>query len=121
MKNNIISEIAIATTLIILLVLLVNPFSFWMPSAMHMAVIAVLLVVLAVFSVFIWQEKASDEREKLHRSLAGRLGFLAGAIVLTVGITYQSYVHQLDLWLVYALAAMVGAKIFGLIYGRIKY
>ena len=121
MKNNYIAESIISTAIIILLTALVNPFGFWMPSALHMACIIALIVAVGVFAVFIWQENARDEREALLRGSAGRAGFLTGAVALTAGIAYQSYIHALDIWLVYTLAAMVLAKIISLIYSRIKY
>ena len=103
-----------------LLLVLLNPFGWWMPTAMAMMLTAALVAVFAVFASFVWREKPRDEREGLHRLLGGRWAFLAGALVLVVGIIVGEFAHNLDPWLPLALGAMILAKIVGLIYGRIK-
>lgn len=121
MKNNFLQEIFVSLALIVLLVLFLNPFGFWMPNALLIMMIAGLIVVFALFASFIWRETAQDEREALHRFMAGRIAYLAGAGGLVVGIIVQSLQHNLDGWLVGILGIMIFAKIIGLIYGRIKY
>lgn len=85
---------------------------------MLLAVLAIIL--FAGFAIFIWREKDGDERENLHRALAGRWAFLAGSGVLVLGIVVEELNHGLDYWLVWALLAMVLAKIVGIIYKRHK-
>lgn len=85
---------------------------------MMLAVLAI--VVFAIFAIFIWKERGGDERENLHRALADRFAFLAGAGVLVLGIIIQELNHQFNYWLVWALLVMVLAKIAGIIYARIK-
>ena len=114
-------EILISGALIILLGLLLNPLGFWMPTTFHMAIVLGLVVVFALFSSFIWRENARDEREGLHKMMAGRIAFFAGTAVLVIGIIVQSFKHELDFWLVLTLGTMIFAKIIGLLYGRIKY
>lgn len=121
MKNNFLQEIFVSLALIMLLVLFLNPFGFWMRNALLIMMIAGLIVVFALFASFIWRETAQDEREALHRFMAGRIAYLAGAGGLVVGIIVQSLQHNLDGWLVGILGIMIFAKIIGLIYGRIKY
>ena len=104
-----------------LLVLLLNPFDFWMPSALLMLLVAGLVAIFVLFVSFIWRENAEDERESLHKSMAGRAAFLAGASVLVAAIVVQSFSHTLDPWLVIALGVMILTKIVGLVYGRMKY
>jgi hypothetical protein len=116
MKNNFIQEIIVATILIILLILLVNPFGFWMPDMVHMMMLAAALVVFAVFAAFILREKVTDERDSVHRMLAGRSAFLAGSTVLVVAICIQSFNHSIDIWLVFTLIVMILAKIGARVY-----
>lgn len=121
MKNNFLQEIFVSMALIVLLILFLNPFGFWMPNALLMMMIAGLIVAFALFASFIWRENARDEREGLHRMFAGRIAYLIGAGVLALGIIVQSVRHELDSWLIITLAAMILAKIAGLIYGRISH
>ena len=121
MKNNLLQEIFVSLALIVLLILFLNPFGFWMPNILLMMMVLGLVVVFSVFASFIWRENARDEREGLHKMMAGRVAFLAGTAVLVTGIIVQSFKHELDFWLVFTLGIMILAKIIGLIYGRIRH
>ena len=120
MKNNIISEIFVALVLVTLLIVIMNPFNIWMPDMMHIVVLATVFIVFVIFATFILREKAVDEREVSHRMLAGRAGFLSGAIVLIVGIIVQAVHGPLDAWLILALVVMVLAKMAVRLYGDFK-
>ena len=120
MKNSFYQEIFISLVLVVLLVLFLNPFSFWMPNIVLMMLVLAFLVVFVAFASFVLREKARDEREGLHRMLAGRAAFLTGAGVLVIAIIIQSFGHMLDSWLVLILGVMVLTKIVGLIYSKIK-
>lgn len=121
MKNSLLQEASISGILIVLLVLLLNPFDFWMPTALLMMMVSGLVVVFALFASFVWKESHRDEREGLHKMMAGRIAFLVGTALLTLGIIVQSFNHDLDPWLVLALSGMIVAKVATLIYGRINY
>ena len=121
MKNNLLQEVSISGILIILLVLFLNPFGFWMPTALLMMMVLGLVVAFALFASFVWRENHRDEREGFHKMMAGRIAYLTGTALLTLGIIVQSFGHEIDLWLVLILCAMILAKIIGLIYGRLKY
>lgn len=110
MKNNL-KEYIVTILLILLAVLLLNPFEFWMPDMMVMCMLAVTLGLFGIFASFILRETVADEREEKHRTLAGRNAFLAGSGVLTLGIVAQGYTHTVDPWLVITLIAMVLVKI----------
>lgn len=110
MKNNI-KETIVTLGLIVIAVLLLNPFHFWMPDMMVMSMLAIALVLFGVFASFILREKSIDERDDQHRTLAGRNAFLAGSATLILGIIVQGYSHAVDPWLVVALIVMVVAKI----------
>jgi hypothetical protein len=117
MKNNFV-EIVCVTALIVLSVLLINPFQFWMPDFMVMCMLALMVGAFGVFAVYIVREKVTDEREEAHRTTAGRNAFLVGAGILTLGIIVQGYTHSVDPWLALALIAMVVVKIASRIYSE---
>lgn len=79
-----------------------------------------LVIVFALFASFVWRENHRDEREGLHKMMAGRIAFLVGTALLTLGIIVQSFDHNLDPWLVFILSGMIVAKVITLIYGRIN-
>jgi len=116
MKNNLKIEVVISLVLVVLAVLLLNPFHFWMPNMIHMVMLALTLVVFAFFAIFILREKVQDEREAIHRMLSGRVAFLTGSALLTIGIVAQSLKNAVDVWLVIVLVAMVLSKIVTRIY-----
>jgi len=111
MKNNL-KEIIITFCLIVLAILLLNPFHFWMPDMMVMSMLVATLILFGIFASFILREKIVDERDHVHRTLAGRNAFLAGSSVLMLGIIIQGYSHKVDWWLVIALIVMIVTKIF---------
>lgn len=101
----------IAIPLLILLALIVNPLHWWMPSMFQMLLLIGMFITFSVFAVFILREHPLDEREGLHRMLAGRSAFLAGGTILMIGIVVQELHDSLDVWLVYALITMIIAKL----------
>ena len=116
MKNNLTTQIIAATATLALAILVLNPFHLWMPTMLAMALLAGLFVVFGVFAVFVMRERAVDEREEQHRSFAGRVAFLTGAILLMLGILVEDLQHNLDPWLVIALAGMIIAKLGARVY-----
>jgi hypothetical protein len=110
MKNNI-KETIVTVCLIAIAILLLNPFHFWMPDMMVMCMLAIALALFGIFASFILREKAVDERDDVHKTLAGRNAFLAGSAVLMIGIVIQGYSHAVDPWLVIALIVMILVKI----------
>ena len=111
----------VSAVLIVLLILFLNPFGLWMPPVLLMMMVLGLVVVFSTFASFIWRENARDERESLHKMMAGRFAFLAGTASLVIGIIVQSFRHELDFWVVLTLGIMILAKIIGFIYGRTEY
>lgn len=109
-------EISIASVLIFLLVLLTNPLHFWMPTMSQMLILVLILAAFSAFAVFVLRERATDEREQMHRMQVGRIGFLIGASVLTTGIIIQELYDALDPWLVVALVGMILGKVVAGIY-----
>ncbi len=119
--KDILGEISISIILVIFLVLLLNPFGFIMPNTMEMMLVLGLALVFIIFVGFFWKEKPVDEREGLHRYIAGRFAYFTGVVLLTIGVLVQSLRHNLDSWLAVTLSAMIIAKIIGFLYGRFKH
>lgn len=111
MKNNTIAETIVALCLLLSSALLLNPFGFWMPNMMLAAALGLILALFGVFASFVLREKSFDERDALHKALAGRNAFLAGSLVLLAGIAAESFRHAVDPWLVLGFVAMVLAKL----------
>lgn len=110
MKNNFI-EVGTMVCLIVIAILLLNPFDFWMPDMMVMGMLVLALILFGVFATFVLREKTIDERDAVHETLAGRNAFLVGSAVLILGIVVEGYTHTVDPWLVSALVFMSAAKI----------
>ena len=121
MKNSGLIEIILSAAVVILAVILVNPVGFWMPNMVTISLVLLLVVVFAVFAGFIWKEQTRDEREVLHRMIAGRIGYLFGAAALVVAIVVEGFAHRVDPWLVIALTAMVVGKAIGSWYSKKRY
>jgi hypothetical protein len=113
MLNTKVQESIIAVVLVGIALFLLNPLNWWMPSNLVMLIATGLAVVFAIYASFAWREKAEDERDAIHRMLAGRIAFLAGSGLLALGIIVQGFAHNVDPWLVVTLAGMVIAKIAG--------
>lgn len=111
MKNKYIPEIIISLILITLLLICLNPFNLLMPSPMIKMLVVLIILVFGIFTTVIWKEKPTDERENLHKGLAGHFAFLVGTFILIIGIAIQELNHNLDPWLIYALIGMVLGKI----------
>lgn len=109
MKNNLL-QLATCILLVVLATLLLNPFHFWMPDMLHMAVLAGLLVLFGAFAAFVLREQATDEREVWMRMLSSRIGYLAGVAVLVVAIAIEGVQGSVDPWLVAALVVTLIGK-----------
>ena len=116
MKNNFILEIITAVLLLGLATLILNPSHLWMPDTVLMGALVGLLALFCIFAIFILRESVADEREASHRMLAARAAFLAGSLVLVLGIILEGRTHAVDPWLVGALVCMVVAKLCTRIY-----
>jgi cobalamin synthase len=112
MKNNSSKkETLVAVILVLLAILVLNPLDFWMPNTLVICILITTLVFFSVFASFVLREKIFDERDDLHRTLAGRNAFLAGSTLALLGIIIQGYTHQVDPWLVTTLILMIVVKI----------
>ena len=120
MKNNLakktIGEFVTGIILLILLLVVLNPFHAWMPSMAVDVILALLLCSFGIFAAYILQERVVDEREERHRLLSGRIAFLSGSAVLIVGIIANELGGINDPWLFLALVTMVIVKMATRIY-----
>lgn len=92
-----------------------------MPPPFLSMIAVFLIAIFGMFVAVVWKEQVRDEREGLHRMIAGRFAFLVGSSILVIGIIAQALDHASDPWLIYALVGMLIAKILGLIYGHSKH
>jgi small-conductance mechanosensitive channel len=111
-------EQIIAVVLIILLILIGNPFMFWMPSMVLFTILIVIAALVFVWAAFVLTEKAHDEREEWHRTHAGRASYLAAAAMLTIALVYQGFTHTIDIWIPATLGIMILAKLFTRLYAE---
>lgn len=117
MKNNIF-QIVTALALLALLLLLTDPFMLFMPDMLGMAILLSATALLCIWAGFIMREKAHDERENIHRMNAGRVAYLLGIAVLTIGLVVQGIAHEIDPWVAAALAVMVTGKVAAHLYAQ---
>ncbi len=110
MTKNTYIQIISAVAVLVLAILLLNPFHFWMPGMAQMAMLGCLLIAFAVLSVYLLQENGGDEREAAHRMLAGRVAFFIGSLILVIGIAVESMHGTPNMWLVLSLAGMILGK-----------
>ncbi len=117
MANKLFS-IVTAVVLLVLLVLLSDPFMVWMPMGVQLAVLVAAAVVACAWAGFVMYEQAHDEREALHKMHAGRVAYLSGIAVLTVGLVVQGFAHSIDPWVSAALGVMVISKLAARFYSE---
>lgn len=101
-----------ALGLVIVLVILFNPMDFYYNNMGVSLLITILVLLFVFFSVFSWKGDLRDEREVAHSHFASRVAYLSGTTVMVVGIAYQAFMHDMDVWLVIALVVMILGKIF---------
>ncbi|MEK7086457.1 MAG: hypothetical protein AAB709_01750 [Patescibacteria group bacterium] len=104
-------HIGTASVLVILLLLLSDPFMLWMPAKAQMVVLLCAAVLVAVWSGFVMYENSGDERELVHKMHAGRIAYLSGIAVLTLALIFQGFAHAIDPWVSFALGVMVVSKL----------
>lgn len=112
-------HIIIASSAIILLVSLLNPFDLWMPGPLRLLTALFLVIVVGIFAGLVLHESPRDEREASLRDQSGRIGYLAGISILTLGIMVTVFLEDRpDVWVVTALGAMVTARVMARFFGH---
>lgn len=115
MANNLFQAF-IGGLIIMLLISLSDPFMVVMPTPMLMPALLLATVLVCVFAGFVLRERTGDERETLHRLAAGRVAYLAGLFVLTIGLIVEGLGHHVDFWLAIGLGTMIIAKLGARVY-----
>ncbi len=118
MTKDFIRELLVSSVLIVLFVLLLNPFHLWMPDPMAFLLVALLIVALGLYVSLVLKERPRDEREQFHILFASRISFLFGMAALALGVIVQSFQHDVDPWLVFVFVVMILGKVAGIFYGR---
>jgi len=109
-------HIGVALVLSFFLLTLADLVPFWMPMMGEMMVLLVVAVLMLIFTGFVMQEKAHDEREVLLKLKSGRMAYISGLGVLTLALIWQGFAHAIDPWIAVALAVMVLSKLLTRIY-----
>lgn len=107
------TDLIIGIIVLACLLLSSNIFSSFMPSSLVMIIIGVFVAAFSLFAVLIWRENPRDEREAQILLSSDRFGFLAGAVVLSVGLIIATFQHKSTSLLALALSAMILAKLIG--------
>jgi hypothetical protein len=120
--NNTVARIGESISLVVLtllLVLLLNPFDFWMPSMMQKTLIGITFAVFLAVLLFIFGQEARDERDHVHRMFSDRLALLVGASILMISLIVTSLSEQGNQpWIIGALGAMALTKYLAMQYAR---
>lgn len=111
-------QILVALVLAFFLAALADFIPFWMPMMGQMAALSIVVVLLLVWVGLVMQENAQDEREILLKMKAGRVAYLSGLVVLTIGLVEQAFSNHIDPWIAVALAVMVLSKLFTRLYSE---
>lgn len=106
-------DVLIGVIVLVCLLLSSRLFSGFMPSSVLMVLIAIFAATVSLFAIIVWRESPRDEREAHLLLFSDRLGFLAGAVVLSLGLVVSSIRHESTTVLALALAAMILAKLLG--------
>lgn len=113
-------ELLVSIAIIIVLIVLLDPFSFFVPRKIFVLVSLELAVNFGLFASFIAREQATDRHPSFRGMLSEKLGYLAGGILLVFGITIQTVRGDLDRWLVLVLGSMVLVKMLALVKGKAR-
>lgn len=113
---NIFIESFLGLVILLILVVFLNPTHLLMPDSLHTLLLLGFIVVFLAFLGVVWKEKARDEREATHIQKSGRMSFFVGTALLVAGILAQAIRHDVDVWLMIALAGTVLTKILSRLY-----
>ncbi|MDF2379476.1 MAG: hypothetical protein P1V18_04630 [Candidatus Gracilibacteria bacterium] len=114
-------EIGASIILAVLLITISNPFdsvyiseylNYWIPIA---------VMVFFGLAFFMCHKPSNDERQQLLLLLGERFGFMAGSLILMIGLIIQVIDGLVDPWLLGTFVVMLLAKTLGMIYGKVKH
>ena len=104
-------DIVLLLGLSVIAFLAVAPHAIVMPSALQMLLLAIVLVLISGFLVFLWREQPGDERELHNQAMASRAAYMIGSVVLIIALVLQSLRHDLDPAIPVAILAMIATKV----------
>lgn len=104
-------HIGVGLILAFFLLTLADLVPFWMPMMGEMMALLIVVVLLLIWSGFVLQEQAHDEREVLLKMRSGRWAYLSGLLVLMTALIIQGFQHAIDPWIAISLAVMVVVKL----------
>jgi L-asparagine transporter-like permease len=114
--NSTFTQVAIAVTVSATLLLLSDPFMYWMPRKAAFVCLVLASVLIVLSGGLVLREHAYDEREAYHRMYAGRVAYLLGITVLTAGLLIQGFTSRIDPWISLTLSVMIVSKLFARMY-----
>ena len=109
------SEPILAGITLIMLGVIIGTLNVDMSDMTSMTLSGIFGAALFGYILFVYQEKPADEREEQISQVAGKISYIVGASVLSIGIIVQSLNHELSIWLPVALSSMVLAKLLVLV------
>lgn len=114
MKNSIKNKMSQKSKEIILGVSLVSLFIIYYFNLLNdgMMVSGVITLVIALYTVLIWQEKIYDERDEYIRSKVDRYLYVSTSIMLMIDIVYKTFTHTSYVPTLLILCALSIIKIF---------
>lgn len=113
-------EVIIVVILLGISLILFNPTHLLMPDSVSTLLMLALIVTFLLFLGIIWRENAKDERESQHIHKSGRIAYFIGTTIVVIGIIVQATKHNIDPWLLLALAGMVITKLTSRIYQNFR-
>lgn len=113
-------ETLFSFSIIVLAVVLANPFNLWMPTTLHMMLIAVLLIFFTMTAFLVLQRTPLDEREQLLSLQAYKTAYVVSTTLVVMGIVLQSLNHVVDPWLVMIFIGLVATKVVTLAVASIR-
>lgn len=111
-----IKEFILSIALIVLLIVLLNPFNFLMSDAVLMLTVALFVIAVGLIAGLALNERPRDERENVLVHTSARVGYISGIVILSLAIIIESLQHDLDFWLPLVFVIMILSKLIGRIY-----
>lgn len=105
------AEVIVSLIILVVLGVFLTPNHLLMPNTINAMLLLSLVIAFLVFIGFIWRERSEDERDLVHIYKSGRISFFVGSSILVLGIIVQALQHDIDIWLLLGLFAMVLTKI----------
>ncbi len=106
-----IKDFLVPALVVVVAIAFLDPFMYLMSSMTVNLLLSLLMLASVIYAIFIFKERALDERQVVIRATADRLAYMAGTIVLSGAIIYQViYMHHVSEEVVLALVVMVVIK-----------